>query len=393
MKKDYVLVLDIGTSGIKSLVFDKNNEVIARAHQKIKKFMPEKNWVEQDPDKLIKASINTLKAAVAKANISLGKILGLAITNQRETTILWNKHTGKPFYRAIVWEDKRTKKYCQKLKQEYGDKFVKNKTGLVFDSYFSASKINWILKKSPAARQAAQENNLLFGTVDTWILWNLLEGNPHLTDYTNASRTLLFNIKNLSWDKDLANIFNVPLGILPTTKPSTFHFGNLQKNILGEKLPILAVCGDQQSSLYAVGHNRGLTKITYGTGTFLMQVVGEKFRSQKNFFTTIFPGCAKEKNALYAIEAKIEGSGSRVDNFLRKKMDLLPLLKKIAREVDVYVKKLPLKPSKLIIDGGITRDERMGKIQQKISGIAVVEQKVFDGTSLGASLIARNFNK
>jgi glycerol kinase len=318
---------------------------------------------------------------VKKSGLLEDAFIGLGIANQRETTILWNKNTGKPIYPAIVWEDIRTKKFCSQMQKKYGN-IVRNKTGLVIDPYFSASKIWWILRNIPEAEQLVKKDNLIFGTVDSWILWNFLENHPHFTDYTNASRTLLFNIKTLAWDKELLKIFQIPAKILPTVKSSQFHFGNLKKDILGFPLAVLAVCGDQQASMYAAGVRKGTTKVTYGTGTFVMQIIGSRFATRDGFFTTLVPNA---KQPLYALEMKINDTGKQIEQCLQKKVPLEAVLKEIAGKVNAIIKKLPIKPKILIADGGIIRDYQAISVQTAVSKIFVKPQSIYDGTAFGVA--------
>jgi glycerol kinase len=379
--KGFSLVLDLGTTGVKAFIFDNNFNILVKAYQPLKKYFPRKGWVEQKPQEFLEVSLRVLQEVVKKSGLSRDFFIGFGLTNQRETTILWNKKTGKPIYPAIVWEDVRTKKFCTKLQKKY-NQIIKDKTGLTLNPYFSASKIYWILQNVPEAKEVLRKNNLIFGTVDSWILWNFLENNPHLTDYTNASRTLLFNIKTSSWDKELLEIFQIPPEILPRVKPSQFFFGNLKKEILGFSLPVLAVCGDQQASLYAAGVKRGITKVTYGTGTFVMQVIGSRFITHNNFFTTLVPG---RKHPLYALEMKINDTGKQVEKVLQKKMPLGSILRAIAEKVDKILKNLPRKPKVLIVDGGITRDYKIVSIQRSVSEIKVKPQRTYDGTALGVA--------
>ncbi len=372
----YYLVLDVGTTGIKALVFSQNLEIVGRAYKRIKKTHPKPGWVEQSPLELLKVSKQVLKTAVRESRIPLKSLCAFGLTNQRETTIVWNRKDGKSIYPAIVWEDKRTAKECALLKQKGLEPIARRKTGLFIDPYFSATKLSWILKKQKS------NSNLLFGTVDTWVLWNLLEGKPHFTDWTNASRTLLYNIRTLKWDNELLKIFEVPKAMLPQVRPSQSNFGWLRKDILGVRLPVRAVCGDQQASMYGVGMHAGVVKVTYGTGTFLVQNLGRKYVLKQPFFTTLMPGA---KRPQFALEAKIEGSGAAVDKVLHDTNKLDKALRHIAKDVDVYLKKLPLRPKALVVDGGITRDGRMVSIQAKVSRIKVRRQITDDGTALGVA--------
>ncbi|MBI2623645.1 MAG: hypothetical protein HYW65_03670 [Candidatus Liptonbacteria bacterium] len=379
------LVLDVGTTGVKAFVFNRKFEVLAKSYVRLSKKFTRTGWVEQNPRELAASSLRVLREAVRRSKLPPRAFMGFGITNQRETTILWDTRTGQPVYPAIVWEDARTKKYCEALQKKHGAA-VRAKTGLPIDSYFSASKIHWILANAPRASKLARAGRLAFGTVDAWLLWNLTEGHVHRTDHTNASRTLLFDIKTFTWDEELLKMFCVPRELLPQAQPSASLFGVLRKNVVGAPLPVLAVCGDQQSALAAAGHAAGTTKVTYGTGAFIMQITGAQFRIQKPFFTTL---TASRKNP-YALEAKVPGCGAEVDALLRAKKPLEGALRNIARRVDNYLKKLPKKPARLIVDGGITQAPYLLAAQTAVSKLPVKKQKIFDGTALGiAKLIFR----
>ena len=379
------IVLDIGTSSVKALIFDSSFNVIARTHKPLNRFSPKRGWVEQDPKELLSVCKNALREITKNSHLNQNSFSSLGITNQRETTICWDKKTGNPVYPAIVWEDARTSRFCSKLKKAYGKK-IRSKTGLTMDSYFSASKIHWILKNTESAKQLANSGRLAFGTVDSWILWNLLEGNPHITDYTNASRTLLFNIVNLKWDKELLKIFEIPASILPKVMPSRASFGNLKKDILGFSLPVTAVCGDQQASLFAAGTTKGITKVTYGTGTFIMQSLGSSFGLHNNFFTTLVPG---RKKPLYAFEAKVARSGKEIEKALNQPKKLKLLFTRLSKKVGRFLNKLPDKPKEIIVDGGATQAKLLLQLQATTSRLTVKKQKIFDGTALGVAMLTK----
>ncbi len=388
MAKNHILVLDIGTTGVKALVFDDKFNIVSRIYKALEKSVTPEGWVEQDPQELIEASKEVLQKVIAESKIPAASFLGLGITNQRETTILWDKTTGKSIYPAIVWEDTRTKALCDELQKKYG-KQVQEKTGLKIDTYFSATKINWILENVKEAKGLLKQDTLLFGTVDTWILWNLLESKPHITDYTNAARTLLFDIQTLEWDRELLALFQVPAGVLPSVKPPSSLFGNLKKEILGFSLPVLAVAGDQQASMYAAGIEEGTTKITYGTGTFIMQIIGSQFKIREPFFTTI---AGYTDKPIYAIEAKIARGGKQVEPLLNKPVELQKFLTDLTIDVDTYLKQLPIKPNELILDGGVTRSDFLVSKQSEVSKISVRKQKTFDGTALGVTMLVKTHN-
>jgi len=383
-KQDNILVLDVGTTGIKAFVFDAGLHPLAKSYHPLSKSMPHRGWVEQSPGNILKVSIQALRDAVRLSGVSKNSLLGLAITNQRETVILWDKRTGRPVYPAIVWEDKRTAVKCRKLRR-YTEE-VGRKTGLPIDPYFSATKARWILDNVPRAQQLLLSGNLLFGTVDSWLLWNLLEDHPHRTDYTNASRTLLFNVRTLQWDRRLLKLFGVPQEILPEVLPSAAHFGTLKKEIIGRRLPVLAVCGDQQASLFAAGRRKDTTKVTYGTGAFVGQVIGRKFKVHKPFFTTL---AAHPRRPFYALEAKVEDCGQDVQRVLPDIAALRKVLTRIAASVAVYLKKLPSAPTHIVLDGGAVRDGYLVGIQARAADIPTRRHKTYDGTALGAAMLAR----
>ena len=387
MKTNF-LVLDVGTTGIKGFVFDKNLKLLAKSYYRLNKRFPKKGWVEQNPKELLDKSILALRKAVKESGVSPTSLASLGITNQRETTILWDKKTGKPIYPAIVWEDMRTATKTKVLRKKYNS-FVRKKTGLSIDSYFSATKIAWILENVPKAKSLLKNGRILFGTVDTWILWNLSKEKNHITDYTNASRTLLFNIQKLIWDQDLLDIFRVPTSILPKAQPSGSLFGHLNSKVIGVSLPIRAICGDQQASMYAAGIKPYTTKITYGTGTFMMQIIGSKFAQHKSFFTTLAPTTSKP---MYALENKIDCCGNKVDKLLKKKISLVPIISILSEMVALEIKKLPHKPKRLIVDGGLTQAPSLVSIQSKATGIPVLKQPIHDGTGLGVAKLLKSLN-
>ena len=377
--KKFAFVLDIGTTGIKAFVFDSDLSVLGRVYKPLRKSFPHKGYVEQNPQELLSVSKEALQEVRQICNVPERAFTGFGLTNQRETTILWDKTTGKPAYPAIVWEDERTARECRKWRKEFGET-ARKKTGLPITPYFSASKIWWLLKNNRRVEELLEQKNLLFGTVDTWILWNLIEGNPHLTDYTNASRTLLFNIRTLEWDDELLNIFGIPRAILPEVRPSQENFGNLKKDILGFPLPVRAVAGDQQASIYAAGTGRGTTKATFGTGTFVVQNIGSRFSLADGFFTTL---TADKHQPNYSLEAKVEFYGRTIQDALSDGKPLAKLLKKLAKLVDERLRHLPVKPKSLVIDGGVTRAKELAPILNETSGIPIRTQKIFDGTALG----------
>lgn len=387
MPKKNVLVLDVGTTGVKAFIFDHALRQVSKAYEKYPVRSPKRGWVEQDPNKLLAASIKVIKDTVRKSKVAKSSIKSFGITNQRETVILWDITNGKPVYPAIVWQDERTKSFCTGLKRNY-QKDVRSKTGLTIDPYFSASKIRWILNHVPNAKTLASQNKLAFGTVDTWLTWHLCKDHPHVTDHTNAARTLLMNIRTKKWDAELLKLFDVPKSILPEIRPSASHFGVLDKKILGAPLPLTAIIGDQQSSFYAASKTSGkgvATKVTYGTGVFVMQAL-KSFKIKDPFFTTLVPTTT---GSAYALEAKIAVSGPEVEKRLHDPDALRKYFYTLAKQVDRAIKKLPVQPKEIIIDGGSSRDGIILVIQEEVSEISTQPLVMYDGTALGIARMLR----
>jgi len=398
---NFILVLDVGTTSIKACLFDEDLHLICKEGASTKTEEPKRGWVEQDPMDLFKKSKQVLERVVKQSGISPKRLIGLGITNQRETTIVWNKKTGKPIYPAIVWKDTRTEQFCRTLIRhsrkngnpaflnyvgspiKVGDdvrKFIREKTGLFLDTYFSASKIQWILQYIPEAKHLLLQEQLCFGTVDSWILWNFCEGNPHLTDETNASRTLLFDIKKKQWSDDLCELFSVPETLLPRVQFSKSFFGNLKKDLFGFSLPVLAICGDQQASMYAAGTHRGTTKVTFGTGTFLAQSLGNRFDLFDGYQTTLITG---EKKSFYGVEIKISCYGKDIEPYVNDSVALRRVLLRFAKEVKKAIHHLPIKTKAITIDGGGTRDGILKELLQQELALPIYTHDIFDGTALG----------
>ena len=247
--KNYILSLDQGTTSSRAIVFDRNGKALATAQKEFTQHYPQAGWVEHNPEEIWWTQAGVVIEALSKAGIERTNIAAIGITNQRETTVVWNRKTGKPLYNAIVWQDRRTADYCDQLKEEGLSKQIMDKTGLVIDAYFSATKIRWILDNVKGARQLADEGKLAFGTIDTWLVWNLTHGKLHITDVSNASRTMLFNIHTLSWDEELLRIFNIPVNILPEVRTSSEIYGHTT-GLLGAGIPISGIAGDQQAALF-----------------------------------------------------------------------------------------------------------------------------------------------
>ncbi|MFO6423625.1 glycerol kinase GlpK [Motilimonas sp. KMU-193] len=319
--KNYLVAFDQGTTSSRTLIFDHQGQIVAKAQQDIKQIYPHPGWIEHDANDILQTQLETLSAALQQANIKANQIQGLGITNQRETTVIWNKHTGKPIYNAIVWQCRRTTVFCEQLKKQDPelDIYIKEHTGLVLDPYFCASKIKWILDNVEHAREQAEAGDLLFGTIDTWLLWQLSQGQVHATDYTNASRTLLFNIDTLAWDPYLLEKFTIPASLLPQVKPSSGRFGELVYQ--GHKIPICAMVGDQQAALFGhLGVKAGQLKNTYGTGCFLLMHTGaSKVQSDHGLLTTL--ACGPNGEPQYALEGSVFMGGATMQ-WLRDEMQL-----------------------------------------------------------------------
>ena len=331
--KKYILSLDQGTTSSRTVLFDKNGIICGTSQKETKQIYPKHGWVEQDPIEIYQSQLQTLQDVVKENNINLSSIVAIGITNQRETTVVWNKKTGKPIYNAIIWQDKRTSNYCKDLKNQGLEETVKEKTGLVIDSYFSATKIKWILENVTNAKEQAENGELLFGTIDTWLLWNLTQGKVHATDYSNASRSLLFNINTLQWDDWLLDVFGIPKNLLPQVKNSSYHFGNF--NFQGKNIPITGIAGDQQAALFGQAcFEKGDTKSTYGTGCFLLMNTGEKPQFSKNgLLTTIAWGI--NNKIYYALEGSVFNAGSAIQ-WLRDGLEII----KTAKETEIIANKI-----------------------------------------------------
>jgi len=310
VEKKYIIALDQGTSSSRAVLFNKNAKIIDVAQCEIEQIFPKPGWVEHNPEEIITTQTKVIHDLISNNSINPSEIDSIAITNQRETTVLWNKKTGKPICNAIVWQDKRTSNLCSKLKVEGHEEHFKKSSGLVIDSYFSGTKINWILNNIEGAKKLAEENKLLFGTIDTWLIWNLTKGEIHATDYSNASRTLLFDINRLKWDNKSLKILDIPKSILPSIKNSSDDYGFYEYQ--GTKIPIRGAIGDQQAALFGqCCFESGEAKNTYGTGCFMLLNTGNKRIESKNgLLTTIAWGM--DDNILYALEGSIFIAGAAI---------------------------------------------------------------------------------
>ncbi len=289
MSDKFILALDQGTTSSRSLIFDHNGNIKGAAQKEFTQIFPQPGWVEHDAEEIWSTQFGTMAEVVAKAGISMDQIAAIGITNQRETTVLWDRSTGKPIYNAIVWQDRRTAAYCDKLKSQGHASMIQQKTGLIIDAYFSATKLKWILDHVEGAREKAEKNELAFGTIDSWLTWKLTGGKVHVTDASNASRTMLMNIHTGEWDEELLALFNIPKSVLPEIKSSSEVYGHTSNIVPGSQIPISGIAGDQQAALFGqMCTQPGMVKNTYGTGCFMLMNTGEKaFVSKNNLLTTI----------------------------------------------------------------------------------------------------------
>lgn len=310
MSANYILAIDQGTTSSRTVLFNSKGEIKGIAQQEFRQIFPQSGWVEHDPGEILSTQLGTLQKVVKDHRVDISSIAAIGITNQRETTIVWDRKTGDPVYNAIVWQDKRTASICEALKAKGLEGYVKQNTGLVIDSYFSGTKIKWILDNVPGVRGRAEKGELAFGTVDTWLIWNMTGGKVHATDYTNASRTMLFNIRDLKWDKKLLQELQIPESLLPEVKSSSHHFGDFKFET--KLLPITGVAGDQQAALFGQAcFQPGTAKNTYGTGCFMLMNTGTNIQLSKNgLITTIAWGL--DNKVEYALEGSVFIAGAAV---------------------------------------------------------------------------------
>ena len=308
----YILALDQGTTSSRSIVFDKHGNIISSAQKEFRQIFPQPGWVEHDAEEIWSTQFGTMAEAVAKANITMKQVAGIGITNQRETTVVWDRSTGLPIYNAIVWQDRRTAAHCDELKSAGHAKAIQQKTGLVIDAYFSATKLKWILDNVPGARTRAEKGELAFGTIDSWLVWKLSGGKIHVTDVSNASRTMLLNIHTCDWDDELLKLFNIPGSVLPEVKPSSKIYGTTGNIVPEIKLPIAGIAGDQQAALFGQMCTKpGMVKNTYGTGCFMLMNTGTKaIASKNNLLTTIAWQIGNQTE--YALEGSVFIAGAVV---------------------------------------------------------------------------------
>ncbi|XLS29135.1 glycerol kinase GlpK [Flavobacteriaceae bacterium M23B6Z8] len=341
MSEEYLISLDQGTTSSRAILVNLDGKIAGMAQREFEQIFPKSGWVEHDPMEILDSQLIVFKEVLKKHNIQPKQIKGIGITNQRETAVVWNKNTGKPVFNAIVWQDKRTAPICESLKKKGLVDYVKENTGLVIDSYFSGTKVKWILDNVEGAKRQAINGDLLFGTVDSWLIWNLTGGKAHVTDYSNASRTLLYNIKSLEWDKKMLQELEIPDSMLPEVKPSAYHFGNYELD--GVKIPIAGIAGDQQAALFGQAcFEKGMAKNTYGTGCFMLMNTGEKPQiSENGLLTTIAWGL--DGKVTYALEGSIFIAGAAIQ-WLRDGLEIIKsateseaLAKTVEGENPVYV--------------------------------------------------------
>ncbi len=308
----YILSLDQGTTSSRAILFNHDGNITSVAQKEFRQIFPKPGWVEHDPGEIWSSQVSVAAEAVSKANITAANVAAIGITNQRETTIVWNRKTGKPIYNAIVWQDRRTADICSQLKDDGHTDTFRSKTGLVLDPYFSGTKIKWILDNVDGARKLAENGDLLFGTVDSWLVWKLTEGKVHITDVTNASRTLLFNIHKVEWDNELLEILDIPESMMPEVKSSSEVYGHSGPEMFARKIPISGIAGDQQAALFGqVCSKPGMAKNTYGTGCFMLMQTGDKpIESKNNLLTTI--AWQIDGKTYYALEGSIFIGGAVV---------------------------------------------------------------------------------
>ena len=320
--KKYVMALDQGTTSSRCILFDHQGHICSMAQKEFRQIYPEPGWVEHDPMEIWSSQLAVAAEAISKIGATGTEIAAIGITNQRETTVVWNRHTGLPVYNAIVWQCRRTAESIEKLKEDGFSEYVHNTTGLIPDAYFSASKVAWILDNVEGAREEAEAGNLMFGTIDTWLIWNLTKGTVHVTDYTNASRTMMYNIHDLCWDEKILEYFHIPKSMLPKVRPSSYVYGYTETSVLGGSIPITGAAGDQQAALFGqCGFSAGEVKNTYGTGCFLLMNTGEKAVTSDNGLLTTIAANAGEK-IQYVLEGSVFVAGAGIQ-WLRDEMRMI----------------------------------------------------------------------
>lgn len=331
----YILALDQGTTSSRAMLFNRKGEIVTVSQKEFRQIYPNPGWVEHDAQEIWSTQAGVATEAVASAGVSGNDLAGIGITNQRETTIVWDRESGKPVYNAIVWQDRRTSDYCDQLKEEGYEDMIRSKTGLVIDSYFSGTKIKWILDNVEGARVKAEKGKLAFGTIDSWLVWNLTQGEEHITDVTNASRTLLFNIHSMDWDDELLELMEIPKNMLPDVRQSSDVYGQSMTSLFANKVPIAGIAGDQQSALFGqMCTEPGMVKNTYGTGCFMLMNVGDKPVESKNKLLSTVAWQIDGKTQ-YALEGSVFIGGAVVQ-WLRDELGII----QDAKDVEYYANKV-----------------------------------------------------
>ena len=442
----YILALDQGTSSSRAIVFDQHGQTMAVAQKEFTQIFPQPGWVEHNPMEIWSSQASVIAEAITSIDINGLDIAGIGITNQRETTIVWDAETGEPVYNAIVWQDRRTSEYCDSLKAQGLTDTIRSKTGLIIDAYFSATKVRWILENVPGAREKAEQGKLRFGTVDTWLIWMLTRGEVHVTDVSNASRTMVYNINELCWDKELLELFGIPESMMPQVKSSSEVYGYTKTTLFAHEVPIAGIAGDQQAALFGqMCTEPGAVKNTYGTGCFLLMNTGEKpITSRNNLLTTIAWKIGDKVN--YALEGSIFVAGSVVQwlrdglGIIRSSAEVEELAASVPDNGGVYFvpaltglgaphwdqyakgsmygisrgttaahiaraalegiafqtmdivnamqKDADVKLAELKVDGGASRNNLLMQFQADVLGTSVIRPKVTETTALGAAYLA-----
>ena len=446
MEKKYILALDQGTTSSRAIVFDHEGQIRSVAQKEFPQYFPQPGWVEHNPNEIWGSEASVIAEAISTIDITGLDIAAIGITNQRETTIVWDIDTDEPIYNAIVWQDRRTAEFCDQLKADGLTETIRQKTGLIIDAYFSGTKIKWILDHVPGARKRAEEGKLRFGTVDSWLVWRLTRGETHVTDVTNASRTMLFNIHELKWDEELLKLFNIPLSMMPEVKSNSEIYGYTKTTIFAHKVPIAGIAGDQQAALFGqMCLDPGSIKNTYGTGCFVMLNTGEKpIVSKNNLLTTIAWQIGNKVN--YALEGSIYIGGSVVQwlrdglGIINHSSDVETLAQSVSDSGGVYfvpaltglaapywdsyargtivgitrgttaahiaraaldgiafqtydiaqamAKDMNDRLTELKVDGGASRNNLLMQFQADLLGIDVVRPKITETTAIGAAYLA-----
>jgi glycerol kinase len=336
MGETYILSIDQGTTSSRAVVFNKQGQIVGTAQQEIRQYYPNPGWVEHDANEIWLSVLGVIASALSKAEVRPEQIEAIGITNQRETAVVWDRNTGLPVHRAIVWQSRQTVGICEELKRQGHSERFRSKTGLLIDAYFSGTKVKWILDHTAGARERAERGDLLFGTIDTWLIWKLTGGKVHVTDYTNASRTLLFNIYELKWDAELLSVLGIPESMLPEVRSSSEVYGEtVEHHFFGRRIPIAGVAGDQQAALFGQAcFDQGMAKNTYGTGCFMLMHTGNKaISSQKGLLTTIALGC--DGKVEYALEGSVFVAGSAIQ-WLRDGLRMI----KSAKDSEMYAERV-----------------------------------------------------